>query len=85
MSISRALGAEKPATKRPRSYMEVYGRMLPLAASPKKGGGRARPPPLPSALCEGGILSIYLSIYIYVPIPLYNIYIYICISLSLSF
>ena len=52
MSISRALGAEKPATKRPRSYMEgprsgktnckkskesVYGRMLPVAASPKKG------------------------------------------------
>ena len=78
MSISRALGAEKPS----RSCI------------PQKGGGggararaRARPPPLPGALCACGILSIYLSIYIYLPIPLYNIYmfyIYIYISLSLS-
>ena len=117
MSISGALGAEKPAAKRPRSYMDgpcgrklsimstvlpntpsqkskeqilsflggaVYGRMLPVAASPKKGGGgRARPPHLPGALCACGILSIYLSIYIYLPIPLYNIYIYTSLSLSL--
>ena len=133
MSISRALGAEKPAAKRPRSYMDgpcgrklsimgtvlpntpsqkskeqilnfrgrkaskrptsymqkveenVYGRMLPVAASPKKGGGRARarPPlfPVPSARA-GFFLYICLSISTY--LSLYNIYIYICISLSLS-
>ena len=76
MSISRAL-------KRPRSYMEgprsgktnckkfeenVYGRMLPVAASPKRGGGGGAPPlplfPVPSARA-GVFLYIYLSISTY--------------------
>ena len=87
MSISRALGAEKPATKRPRSYMEVYGRMLPVAASPKKGGGaraRARAPPLfPAPSARAGFF-LYIYLYLHVPIPLYNIYIHLSLSLSLS-
>ena len=91
MSISRTLGAEKPATKRPRSYMEgpkdpvaekqaekvednVYGRMLPVAASQKNrggGGGRARAPPLLAGGCPLRVRdSIYLSIYIFLSIPL---------------
>ena len=84
MSISRALGAEKPATKRPRSYKErtpwrksklqkveenVYGRMLPVAASPRKGrggGARARaPPPLLPVGCPLRVRdSFYISIYL---------------------
>ena len=50
MSTSRPLGAEKPATKRPRSYMEgprggkasckKSKKMYMVAASPKKGGRR---------------------------------------------
>ena len=93
MSISRALGAEKPATKRPRSYMEgprsgktklqkveenVYGRMLPV------GSERARPP---SPRCSLRVRdSFYISIYLY--LLTYPSIIYICIyiyrSLSLS-
>ena len=76
----QTLEAEKPATKRPRSYMEgprggkasckKSKKMYMVAASPKRGGGgRARPPaPLPGggALCACGILSIYhISIYLY--------------------
>ena len=89
MSISRALGAEKPATKRPRSYMEgprggkasckKSKKKQMVAASPRKGGRARARSPRPSsrggALCACGILSIYLSIYIYLSIPLY-IYIY---------
>ena len=145
MSISRALGAEKPAAKRRRSYMEgpcgrklsimstvlpntpsqkskaqmlaflrgharqnkgahrksklqnveenVCGRMLPVAASPKKGGGararaRACAPPtfsrgVPSARA-GVFLYIYLSISTYLSRYLTYIYIHIYLSLSLS-
>ena len=108
MSISRALGQQNqppnaleangrtPWRKSKLQNVEenVHGRMLPVAASPKKGGAhaRTRPPPPPSsrgdALCACGSLSTYLSIYIYLSIPLYNIkiyrYIYISLSLSLS-
>ena len=57
--------------------------MLPVAASPKKGGGRARPP---ASRCPLRVRdSFYISIYIYLPIPLYSLCIYIYTSLSLSF
>ena len=96
MSISRALGAEKPATKRPRSYGEVprsgktnckkveenvYGRMLPVAASPKKGGGaRARARAPPSSRCPLRVRdSFYRFIYLYL-----LTYPYLSLSLSLS-
>ena len=56
MSISRALGAEKPATKRPRSYMEgprsgktnckkskkTIWKDASRSCIPQEGGGRAR-------------------------------------------
>ena len=77
MSTSRALGAEKPATKRPRSYMEGPRNGKASCKTSKKciwqlqptrrgrGGARARarapPPSRKGALCACGILSIYLS------------------------
>ena len=87
MSI-RDLGAEKPATKRPRSYMEgPRGRkasckkskkMYMVAASPKKGrgGARAPPPPLFPGVCPLRVRdSFYISIYLYLVIYIYNTYI----------
>ena len=100
MSISRALGAEKPATERARSYRRtpwqknklqnveenVYGRMLPVATSPKKTGGPlARAPRsqgVPPARARF-VLYIYLSISTY--LSFYILYIYISLSLSLFF
>ena len=106
MSISRASGAEKSTAKRPRSYMkgprgrkascktsqDVYGRIPPVAAFPKKGGGACarahehpRPPRssrrVPSARA-GFFLYIYLSISTYLSIYI-SIYIYISLSLHL--
>ena len=87
MSISRALGAEKPATKRPRSYMEgprggkascKKSKKMYMVAAPQEGGGegggaRARPP---LSLPGGGALCAcgILSIYL-------SIYIYLSIPL----
>ena len=99
MTISRALGQKNqppnalkqdgrtPWRKSKLQNVEenVYGRMLPVAASPKRGG--ARPRPARAGLCACGILSIYLSIYLYLLIypSIYDIYIYISLSLSLFF
>ena len=71
--------AEKQAEKVEEN---VYGRMLPVAASHKNRRGRARPLFLPGgALCACGILSIYLYLLIYPSIIcIYNIYIYISLS-----
>ena len=89
MSTSRALGAEKPATKRPRSYMEgprggkasckKSKKMYMVAASPKKegGGARVRAPPRPSSR---GVPSAHAGffLYIYLSISTYlSLYIYI--------
>ena len=90
MSISRAVGQKsQPANaleatwEGPRggkaSYKtskteNVYGRMLPVAASPKKGGGGARarahaPPPLhgecPLRVPDSFYISIYLHLLIF--------------------
>ena len=84
-----ALGAEKPATKRPRSYTEgprggkasckKSKKMYMVAASPPRPSSR------PGALCACAILSIYLSIYIYFIYPsIYIIHMHIYTSLSLS-
>ena len=95
----QGLGAEKPATKRHRGYMEgplggkasckTSKKMYMEAASPQKGGGggvRAPPPLLRGgALCAHGILSIYLSISTSLSLYIIYICIYIYISLSLSF
>ena len=93
MSISRALVAEKPATKRPRSFLEgprggkascKKSKKMYMVAAPC---ARARPSPpssrggLPSARA-GFFLHIYLSISTY--LSLYNIYIYIDIHTSLN-
>ena len=91
MSTSRPLGAEKPATKRPRSYMEgprggkasckKSKKMYMVAASPKKGGrtgggrARARAPPPPAPL-PGGVPSARAGFFLY-------IYLSICTYLSL--
>ena len=98
ISISRALGAEKPATKRPRSYMEgprggkascktskkMYMEGSFPQLNPSRRGEGARAPP-----CSRGVPSaragFFLYIYIYLSIPLYNIYPYIYLSLSLFF
>ena len=98
MSISRALGAEKPATKRPRSYMEgPRGGKASCKKSKKMylegcfPPARARaPPPSSSGGCPLRVRdSFYISIYLYIylSIPLYHIIIciYIYIHLSLFF
>ena len=77
MSISRALGAEKPATKRPRSYMEEPRGGKASCKKSKNMSPRLFPGGVPSAQ-----LYIYLSISTY--LSLYIIYIYIYTSLSLS-
>ena len=91
MSTSRALGAEKPATKRPRSYMEEprggkasckkSKKMYIVAASPKKGGGARAPPPSPGGcplrVRDSFYIFIYLYLLIYPFIYIYIIHIYI--------
>ena len=100
MSISRALGAEKPATKRPRSYMEgprggkascKKSKKMYMVAAPQEGGevggalARA-PPPLP--LFAGGVPSaragFFLYIYLSISTCLSLYNIYIYIYISLS-
>ena len=91
MSTSRALGAEKPATKHPRSYMEgprggkasckKSKKMYMVAASPKRGrrGARARapaPPPRPSSRASALCACGILSTYL-------SIYIYLSIPLHI--
>ena len=91
----QTLGAEKPATKRPRSYMEgPRGGKASCKKSKKMYMVAARAPPRPSS--RGGCplrvrdsfyISIYLYLLIYPSIYIYNtyiIYIYIHLSLSLS-
>ena len=85
MSISRALGAEKPATKRPRSYMEgprggkasckKSKKMYMVAAPPKRGG---------ALYARGFFLYIYISISTFLSLYIIYIYIHTHISLSLS-
>ena len=76
----QSLGAEKPATKRPRSCMEgprggkasckKSKRMYMVAASPKKGGeggrarARARPPPPLSGRVHSARAGFFLYIYL---------------------
>ena len=89
MSTSRPLGAEKPATKRPRSHMEgprggkasckkveenVYGSCIPQEGGAEGGGGGARArPPAP---LPGGVPSARAGFFLY-------IYLSICTYLSL--
>ena len=90
MSISRALGAEKPATKRPRSYMEGPRSGKTNCKKSKKtymegcsrGGGGARAPPAsrcPLRVRNSFSISIYLYLLTYPSIE----YIYIYMHLSL--
>ena len=99
MSISRALGAEKPATKRPRSYMEgprggkascKKSKKMYMVAAPQEGGGaRARARARPPASLLGGVPSARAGFFLYIYLSistylsLYNIYVYIYTSLSL--
>ena len=101
MSISRALGQKSQPGRTPWQKSKllnvvenVYGRMLPAATSPKKGGGgraraRARAPPLLRGGCPLRVRhSCYISIYLYLLlypaiyrciICMYTyIYIYLC-------
>ena len=96
MSISRALGAEKPATKRPISYMEGFcDRKLshehcfaqhPLSKiqRPPRRGGRARAhPPHPPLLPGGCPLRVRDSFYISIYLSIYIYYLSISTYLSL--
>ena len=55
MSISRALGAEKPATKRPRSYMEGPRGGKASCKKSKKMNMVAAPQAAPQEGGEGGV------------------------------